>query len=78
MHLFLLKGLLNEPRRAIASMRQELPRLDLALSVNKRLIEKIIPRKKIGVLAIKPANIRWMNREGKHFDEVNSFHVNCE
>ena len=28
------------------------------------------------MLKIKPANIRWMAWEKKHFIEVNSFHVN--
>ena len=45
--------------------------------LKKRLIEKIIS-KNIGLVKIKPANVRWMNWGEKHFNEVNSFHVNRE
>ena len=49
-------------------------RLDFRLFfLKKRLIDKII-----GLGKIKPANIRWVNCGKKHFNEVNSFHVNCE
>ena len=48
--------------RAVASMRhdEQLPRLDFALFLKKRLIDKIIPGK-IGLVMIKLADTRWMN-----------------
>ena len=51
--------------------------LILTFFMKKRLIQKIF-LEKIGIVKIKPANIRWMNWGEKHFNEVNSFHVNCE
>ena len=67
--------------RAVGSMRQDEA---VALSLfwpflgGRNVSLRKYSLEKIGLVKIKPANIRWMNWGKKYFNEVNSFYVNCE